>query len=120
MVYSSSDFEAFLLLYKVEGAPKNISIEKFCKVNGVNYEIFDKWLRTVHKKVIPVEIENAPIDFGNNDILQTQTNTPAQSGAKQQRIKFSIEFEDGMTISKQVSGINEIYTLLKKLEVAVC
>lgn len=95
MVYNTKDFEAFLLLYKAEGAPRNISIETLCKRNGINYDVFYKWYKSVHKKIIPIEIENSPEEF-----LEVHKSPPYQ--AKHTCLKITIETEDGTSLSNNV------------------
>lgn len=64
MIHSDKDFEALWFLYQTEGLPKELSIEEFCKKNGVDYETFDAWYRKTHKKVIPVNITGIPDEGG--------------------------------------------------------
>ncbi len=35
MLYSNEDFENFYVRYKVEGLPRNLTVETFCLVGGV-------------------------------------------------------------------------------------
>lgn len=59
-MYSSSDFEKLWFLYKTEGEPKGISINSFCLSQGVPYRDFNTWCVKPRKKIVPVQIEDAP------------------------------------------------------------
>lgn len=37
-MYSSEDFEKLWFLYKLEGQPRNVSLESFCQQQGVSYD----------------------------------------------------------------------------------
>ena len=58
---SNSDFEKLWMLYKTEGEPKGVSINAFCVSRGVNYREFNKWYYKMHKAIVPLEIEDAPV-----------------------------------------------------------
>ena len=55
-MYSSEDFGKLWFLYKLEGQPKNLSIESFCLQQGVPYQLFNKWFSSRKKSIIPVDI----------------------------------------------------------------
>ena len=59
-MYSSSDFEKLWFLYKTEGEPKGTSINSFCLSQGVPYRDFNTWCVKPRKKIVPVQIEDAP------------------------------------------------------------
>lgn len=59
-MYSYNDFERLFLRYKLEGIPAGVSIEKFCMSNQVPYNLFAKWYKDTRKKIIPVQVLDAP------------------------------------------------------------
>ena len=46
--------------YKLEGIPAGVSTEKFCMSNQVPYNLFAKWYKDTHKKIVPVQVLGAP------------------------------------------------------------
>ncbi len=52
--------EGLWMLYQAEGAPRNISIEKFCMNNDVNYNEFYKWYKSMHHGVYELQIDGSP------------------------------------------------------------
>lgn len=59
-MYSSEDLEKLWFLYKLEGQPKNLSIESFCLQHGVSYQTFYNWFYSRKKAIVPVEIVGLP------------------------------------------------------------
>jgi len=54
---SSEDFKRIRALYQKHGAPRGITIESFCKQNGIVFEHYDRWLREhAPAKICPVRI----------------------------------------------------------------
>ena len=54
---SESDFEKLWFMYKTQGEPKGVSINKFCVINNVPYKALNNWFRKTQKRVVPVVIE---------------------------------------------------------------
>ena len=48
---SESDFEKLWFMYKTQGEPKGVSINKFCMVNNVSYKASTEWLRKTQSHV---------------------------------------------------------------------
>lgn len=59
-MYSSEDLERFYFQYQTEGLPKGISIQKFCNLNKVPYNIFYKWYKDTRKQVVSVKVAGHP------------------------------------------------------------
>lgn len=59
-MYSYNDFERLFLRYKLEGIPAGVSIEKFCMSSQVPYNLFSKWYKDTRKKIVPVQVLDAP------------------------------------------------------------
>jgi len=57
-MYSSEDLEKLWFLYKLEGKPKNLSIESFCLQQGVSYQAFYKWLVSVQYSAVVSKINS--------------------------------------------------------------
>lgn len=55
-MYSSENFDKLCFLYKLEGQPKNLSIESFCLQQGVPYQLFNKCFSSRKKSIVPVDI----------------------------------------------------------------
>ena len=49
--------EGLWMLYQVEGAPRNISIDQFCMNNDVNYNEFYKWYKSMYHGVYELQID---------------------------------------------------------------
>ena len=62
-MYSSEDLERFYFDYPTEWMSRGISIQAYCSRNNVPYEVLDKWIRNIYKRVVPVQIAGAPEEF---------------------------------------------------------
>jgi hypothetical protein len=101
---SSTDFQKVWFLYKIEGAPKDISINSFCVNQSVPYNEFKKWYKKNHQKVAEVNVVGSP--------EQTSVGTPpaeapravqtkdAENKKRRGNILVTIKTSDGLHISK--------------------
>lgn len=125
MMYSSKDFENLWFLYQTEGAPQNISIESFCEKNGIDYPTFNKWFRSTHKGIYPIEITNEPSKNQSEVSGEGSTSDKEESSIighyhPRKSIKVTIQFPDGMKVVKNVRGGKDIKDLIERLEVVLC
>ena len=58
---SESDFEKLWFMYKTQGESQGVSINKFCVINNVPYKAFNDWFRKIQKRMVPVVIEESPV-----------------------------------------------------------
>ena len=59
-MYSSEDLERFYFQYQTEALPHGESLQSFCVKNKVPYNIFQKWLKDIRKKVVEVQVDGVP------------------------------------------------------------
>lgn len=119
-MYSSEDLEKFWFLYKLEGQPKNLSIESFCLQQGISYRAFYKWFSCRKKSIVPVEIIGLPQDssFCKSTDPAVVPSIPASSISGETPIEsVSILLENGLQISRHHLSYLEFQVLVEKLEV---
>ena len=61
IMYSSEDLERFYFQYQTEALPHGESLQSFCLKNKVPYNIFQKWLKDIRKKIVEVQIDDIPV-----------------------------------------------------------
>lgn len=114
-MYSNKDFEKVWFLYQTEGAPKGISINSFCLTNGIPYNEFDKWYRKTHRRVVPVEITDAP-----EEPCQAEGGGCTSSGTPEKfargGILVTIRTREGLYIKKGGLDITSLKLLVERLE----
>lgn len=59
-MYSSEDFERLFIRYKGEAYPRGESIQTFCHLNKVPYNLFEKWYKDTRHKVVEVCVSGHP------------------------------------------------------------
>lgn len=59
-MYSSSDFERLFIRYKAEAMLQGESIQDFCFMNKVPYNLFHKWYKDTRLQIVPVQVEGEP------------------------------------------------------------
>ena len=60
-MYSSEDLERFYFQYQTEALPHGESLQSFCIMNKVPYNIFQKWFKDTRKKVVEIQVDGAPV-----------------------------------------------------------
>lgn len=56
-MYSSEDLERFYFQYQTKADPRGVSLQLFCSTNNVPYNLFHKWYKDTHRKIVEVEVE---------------------------------------------------------------
>lgn len=59
-MFKTQDFEKLWYRYKSEGEPNGLSIERYCMMQGVPYNQFEKWFRSTRKEIVPIQVDGAP------------------------------------------------------------
>ena len=108
--------------YKLEGIPAGVSIEKFCMSNQVPYNLFAKWYKDTHKKIVPVQVLGAPSPESEmKEILspirdgKPEVDTRLSSGSEL-RILVDIRMSNGVHISQKNLSYAGLKSLVEKLE----
>ncbi len=117
---SGTDYKNLWDRYQSEGVPKNMSIVKFCQLNGVVYGHFEKWYKRYYQaRVIPVEVVNSEEE---NDVQVVGSQTPNYSEEKTNETKkrirnVEIVFSNGMSVRHVNIDYQGLRQLVDKLEV---
>ncbi|MDM8257186.1 hypothetical protein [Phocaeicola barnesiae] len=114
---SESDFEKLWFMYKTQGEPKGVSINKFCVINNVPYKAFNDWFRKTQKRVVPVVIEGAPVQPVSDEPANTEkpVSNPAATPCKG-TIQVTIKTHEGLCIQKKGLDYQGLKILVEKLE----
>lgn len=117
-MYSNEELEKLWFLYKLEGQSQNLSIESFCKQQGVSYRVFYKWFRDRKKTVVPVNVMGMDEGEKREEILETPEGPSAKSLQVSAPIQsVSLILESGVQITKNNLSYRELEDLIGKLEV---
>jgi hypothetical protein len=113
---SNSEFEKLWVLYKTEGEPKGVSINAFCVSRGVNYREFNKWYYKMHKAIVPLEIEDAPVSETQMTVEPSDEDPNQGAQPKKGGIQVFIRTCDGLQIQKKGLNYQGLVSLVEKLE----
>jgi hypothetical protein len=113
---SNSEFEKLWVLYKTEGEPKGVSINAFCVSRGVNYREFNKWYYKMHKAIVPLEIEDAPVSETQVTVEPSDEEPHQGIQPKKGDIQVFIRTCDGLQIQKKGLNYQGLLSLVEKLE----
>lgn len=111
-MFSSKDFEKCWFLYQSEGLPHNISIEEFCLQQGVPVNEFNKWYRSTHKRIHPIQVDGAPSPEGEKASRQEQGCQPEPV-----RIAVTLCMTNGLHIQRKNLSYDGLVKFVEKLEV---
>lgn len=84
-MYSSTDFERLFIRYKAEAVPGGVSMDKFCALHQVPYNLFLNWYKSPRHKVVPVQVTNRPEEKASsheevtNEAVQVSKESQADS-----------------------------------------
>ncbi len=116
-MYSSEDLDKLWFLYKLEGQPKNLSLESFSLQLGVSYQAFYNWFSKRKKAIVPVEIVGMPTEQLSEE-EQQKADSPCQEIICKCAIQtVVISLENGVQLSKKNLSYQELLRLVEKLEV---
>ena len=114
-MYSSEGLERFYFKYKTEALPLGMSIETFCLKNKVPYNIFTKWYKDTHKKVVEVQVDGlSPM----KDISSPKDSESSPVSSKDSvRILIDLNISNGLHIQQKNLSYLSLRTLIEKLKV---
>ena len=69
---SEIDFEKLWFMYKAQGEPKGVCINKFCVINNVPYKAFNDWFQKTQKRVVLIVIERVLVLSTSNEQVNTE------------------------------------------------
>ena len=117
-MYSSEDLERFYFQYQTEALPHGESLQSFCVKHKVPYNIFQKWLKDIRKKIVEVQINGVP-EIGHEEksktsdqshpILQSKNDTPVS-------IWVDIRISNGLYLSQKNLSYPDWVRMVEKLE----
>ena len=118
-MYSSEELEKFYFDYQTEWMPRGMSIQAYCSRNNVPYKILDRWIRDIHRRVVPVEVTGIP--EGEKDESPQQTE-PGQKnpGREKVSIRVNIITSTGMRVSRGGLDYGSLRMFIEKLEGVLC
>ena len=133
MYYSNEDFENFYVRYKAEGLPRNICLKEFCMRNNVPWNLFDKWHRDTHHRIVPVQVTGRPETEVAADRTTERTDENPKPGSvawedsqmekpegkREVRIMVDIRMTNGMQVRQKNLNYGQLVGLVEKLE-ALC
>ena len=104
--------------YQTEALPHGESLQSFCVKHKVPYNIFQKWLKDIRKKIVEVQINGVP-EIGHEEksktsdqshpILQSKNDTPV-------RIWVDIRISNGLYLSQKNLSYPDWVRMVEKLE----
>ena len=113
---SKIDYEKIWFLYQTEGAPKGVSINSFCESHGIHYHDFERWFKSRHRTVAPIEIIGMPSEEKGMEPgteAEPETDNPKSASAG---IVITISTSDGVRIRKNVRDYEDLIRFVGRLE----
>jgi TusA-related sulfurtransferase len=114
-MFSSEDFERLYIRYTAEAMPRGESIQAYCSKNKVPFNLFDKWYKDTHHKVVKVQVEGKPKDKPVE--VPNDNDEPDVQSSKALRIMIDIKMTNGMHIQQRNLSYSELKRLIGNLEV---
>ena len=118
-MYSSEDLEKFYFEYQSEWMPRGMSIQACCSWNNVPYKILDRWIRDIHKRVVPVEVTGIP-EGRKEEGLQGTEAERKNPGREKVGIRVNIIASTGMRVTRGGLNYGSLRMFIEKLEGVLC
>lgn len=117
MTYSNEDLELFWLRYQAEGVPKNLSLQQYCSMNKVPFNLVNKWYKDTRHKITEVRVAGVPQI--NEEATKNETSYKEDPREKQRplRILLDLRMNNGMQIRRGGMSFEELKKLVSNLEV---
>ena len=116
-MYSSEDLERLYFQYQTEAMPKGISIEQFCSLNKVPYNIFYKWYKDTRNKIVEVKVDGLSSSVQEQPKKEPRQQEPQKAGpASPVRILVELRMTNGLHVSQKNLSYQELKRLIEKLE----
>ena len=117
-MYSSEDLERFYFQYQTEALPHGESLQSFCVKHKVPYNIFQKWLKDIRKKIVEVQINGVP-EIGHEEKSKTSVQSQSVSQSRNDtpvRILVAIRISNGLHLSRKNLSYQDLVRMVEKLE----
>lgn len=112
---SSTDFKKLFDKYQEEGAPKGVSIVKYCQMNGIVYSQFERWYKYSRAGIV------RPVEIVDKDGLMRLSEKSMDNGSPSPTdiTEISLVFSNGMEIVQHNISYQALRQMIEKLE-ALC
>ena len=113
MTYSNENLELFWLRYQAEGVPAKMTLQQFCSMNKVPYNLVKKWYRDTRTKITEVKVEGEPM-------WEKAVETEKHDGEVSEpplRIMIDIRMSNGLQIRRKNLDYAALRQLIGNLEV---
>ena len=117
MTYSNEDLELFWLRYQAEGVPKNLSLQEFCSVNKVPFNLVNKWYKDTRHKITEVRVAGFPQNHEYESNSYKPDTNLSKRGSRPLRILLDLRMSNGMQIRRGGMSFEELKILVANLEV---
>lgn len=116
-MYSSEDLERFYFQYRTEALPLGESLQSFCLKNKVPYNLFHKWYKDTHNKIVSVQVDGIPVaeDVAGAPPAVEPRKSPG-SGDKPVRIWVELRMSNGLHLSQKNLSYRDLVLMVEKLE----
>ena len=117
-MYSSEDLERFYFQYQTEALPHGESLQSFCVKHKVPYNIFQKWLKDIRKKIVEVQINGVP-EIGHEEKSKTSVQSQSVSQSRNDipvRILVAIRISNGLHLSRKNLSYQDLVRMVENLE----
>ena len=118
-MYSSEELEKFYFDYQTEWMPRGMSIQAYCSRNNVPYKILDRWIRDIHRRVVPVEVTGIP-EGEKKEGPQGPEAERKNPGGEEVDIRVNITTSTGMEVTKGGLDYGGLRKFIEKLEGVLC
>lgn len=115
-MFKTQDFEKLWYRYKSEGEPNSLSIERYCMMQGVPYQQFEKWFRSTRKEIVPIQVDGIPASEQCSSLLRQEQPRPDSSGHPSGRILVMVRSTNGFKIQQSGLDYEGLKRFIDKLE----
>lgn len=97
-----------------------MSIQAYCSRTDVLYEVLDRWIKDIYKKVVPVQVTGIPEELKIENHQHTETEPEKRTGKEDVSIKIIISTSSGMELSRDGLDYRSLRSFIERLEGLLC
>lgn len=113
MTYSNENLELFWLRYQAEGVPAKMTLQQFCSMNKVPFNLVKKWYQDTRTKIAEVKVQGAPVE---ENAAESEKHE-AEVSQNPLRIMIEIRMSNGLQIRRKNLDYAALRQLIGNLEV---
>ena len=99
---------------------RGMSIQAYCPRNNIPYNVLDRRIRDIYKRIVPVQISGTPDELKIDNPKHAETAPKKKTSNEDVSIKIIISTSSGMELSRDGLDYRSLRTFIERLGDLLC